>query len=172
MLNCICYNLEQLGTIQWQLWWNYWSMFVSITKASKLVGVARQTINRHIREGKLSASSRNGKRVIDTSELIRVYGELSIVDSLDNGTKSERHVTLSSNLQNEQIALLVMKIEELTQVVNDLTYRIEHKDDRHSESNIHSLGRPEDDPLWPKKVNTLADVALRNEIKLKYTLIK
>jgi len=47
--------------------------FVTVIEASPLIGKSSQTIYRHIKQGKLSKSS-NGK--IDTSELIRVYGEL------------------------------------------------------------------------------------------------
>jgi len=46
---------------------------VTVIEAAPLIGKSTQTIYRHIKQGKLSKGS-NGK--IDTSELIRVYGEL------------------------------------------------------------------------------------------------
>ena len=51
---------------------------VNLTQAAKLAGVGRSTLNRHIKEGKLSkALDDQGKPCVDTSELQRVYGELS-----------------------------------------------------------------------------------------------
>jgi len=47
-------------------------MLVSQSKAAKLAGVSRTTIHRYIKDGKLS---KTGDKV-DTSELIRVFGEI------------------------------------------------------------------------------------------------
>lgn len=52
---------------------------VSISEAARLTGKTRDTLHRHIKTGKLSAlsdSNRQGARLIDVSELIRVYGPL------------------------------------------------------------------------------------------------
>ncbi len=51
---------------------------VSITAAAKLAGVSRSTLYRtYIEKGLLSASKdQQGKRCIDTSELLRVFGTL------------------------------------------------------------------------------------------------
>lgn len=48
-------------------------MLVSKSKAAKLAGVSRTTIHRYAKDGKLSMS---GDKV-DTSELLRVFGEIS-----------------------------------------------------------------------------------------------
>lgn len=47
---------------------------VTVIEAADLTGKSRQTIYRHIKEGKLSKTA-SGK--LDTAELLRVYGELS-----------------------------------------------------------------------------------------------
>ena len=47
-------------------------MIVNIQKAIELTGVSRSTIQRHIKQGKLSRTDKG----IDTSELIMVYGAL------------------------------------------------------------------------------------------------
>lgn len=47
-------------------------MFVTIAEAIKLTGKSRSTIQRYIAAGKLSKTDKG----IDTSELIRVFGEL------------------------------------------------------------------------------------------------
>jgi chromosome segregation ATPase len=48
---------------------------VSVVEASKMAGVSRATFYRHITEKKIStAQDDKGNTVIDTSELVRVYG--------------------------------------------------------------------------------------------------
>jgi transposase len=49
----------------------------SINEAAKLVGRSPKTIYRLVKQGFLSATlDENGKKQIDTSELLRVFGEL------------------------------------------------------------------------------------------------
>ena len=58
---------------------------LTVRDAADKVGVTRQTIFKYIRQGKISATlSRDGKKQIDVSELIRVFGELQ----QDTGTSS------------------------------------------------------------------------------------
>lgn len=90
---------------------------VSISEAAKLTGKSRRTLYRHIDTGKLSLThSGTGERVIDTSELLRVYGELSQSGTQDIGAKL-RHDTGSDALlkaENERLrALLAEKDERL-----------------------------------------------------------
>ena len=48
-----------------------------VAEAATLVGITRSTLFRHIREGRVTSTiSNDGDKVVDTSELIRVYGEL------------------------------------------------------------------------------------------------
>ena len=55
---------------------------VSISEAARLSGKARATIQRHIKTGILSVTKdRQGKPFIDTSELLRVYGQIKTGDS-------------------------------------------------------------------------------------------
>lgn len=49
---------------------------ISVSEAARLYGKDRKTLYRHINKGRLSAGSvEDGVRLIDMSELIRVYGE-------------------------------------------------------------------------------------------------
>ena len=93
----------------------------SVTEAAKLAGVTRRTIYRHIKAGKLSASVTGGDNtVIETSELLRVYGVLSQpepeVVSTGSHEKQPEYVTLllaeMSQLQ-AQISALTSKVDEL-----------------------------------------------------------
>lgn len=50
---------------------------LTLTQAARAVGVARSTIYRAIRSGRLSATNQpDGSRGVDTAELMRVYGPL------------------------------------------------------------------------------------------------
>lgn len=60
---------------------------VSIAEAARLVSKDRRTIERQMKAGKLSyTTNSSGGKVIDTSELIRVFGELSLNDCGNVGT--------------------------------------------------------------------------------------
>ena len=49
---------------------------LNISQAAKTFGVHRSTLQRHIKEGKVSFESQeDGQKLIDVSELVRVYGE-------------------------------------------------------------------------------------------------
>ena len=87
--------------------------FVSVSEAGVLVGKSNPTIYRHIANGKLSKNS-NGK--IDTSELVRVYGELkAIVKSVDSQSVASMLPTETDNEKwlKSQIEQLQSDIKEL-----------------------------------------------------------
>lgn len=55
---------------------------VNLTQGAKLAGVSRSTLNRHIKDGKLSKGiGPDGKPCVETSELQRVYTTLSHVET-------------------------------------------------------------------------------------------
>ena len=93
----------------------------TVTEAATLAGVTRRTIYRYIRSGKLSASvTGSDSTVIDTSELLRVFGSLSQQEpepvSTVSQEKQPEYVTLllaEMSLMREQIASLTGKIDDL-----------------------------------------------------------
>ena len=85
---------------------NHNMSLLSVEESSKLVGVSVPTMYRYISKGRVSRV--NGK--IDTSELIRVFGELHQDVDNKNDRKNDNH-ELSSLLQ--QIELLKSFNEEL-----------------------------------------------------------
>ncbi|EJQ0795134.1 TPA: helix-turn-helix domain-containing protein [Enterobacter asburiae] len=93
----------------------------SVTEAAKLAGVTRRTIYRHIKAGKLSASVTGGdSTVIETSELLRVYGVLSQPEpdkvstgSLENQPEYVTLLLAEMSQLREQISLLTSKVDEL-----------------------------------------------------------
>jgi len=77
---------------------------LSTNDAARVAGISRRSIQRAIKEGRLSATTDgDGNRVIDTSELIRVYGELRrVADDQATMTHSvATEATLIAVLQNQ-----------------------------------------------------------------------
>jgi hypothetical protein len=64
---------------------------VSISEAATLAGKSRKTIQRYVADGRISMSHHvAGKSGIDTSELARVFGELShVAMGVSHATKSQ-----------------------------------------------------------------------------------
>lgn len=93
----------------------------SVTEAAKLAGVTRRTIYRHIKSGRLSASvTGSDNTVIETSELLRVYGVLSqpepeVVSTGSQETPPEYVTLLLAEMSQlkEQISVLTSKVDEL-----------------------------------------------------------
>ena len=57
---------------------------LSITQAAKMAGISRQTLYvKYINTGSISIEVVNNKKVIDTSEIIRVFNDVKILDKLD-----------------------------------------------------------------------------------------
>lgn len=64
---------------------------VSISEAARLAGKSRKTIQRYVADGRISLSQHvAGGKGIDTSELVRVFGELSqSTPALSHETESQ-----------------------------------------------------------------------------------
>jgi len=101
---------------------------VSISEAARLTGKSRQTLHRHIVTGKLSKCNTDINAIgVDTSELLRVYGNIknyNVTDTINeqklhqvtsNITHSVTDQTQSKNrvmqLENE-LAILKIKVDE------------------------------------------------------------
>lgn len=50
---------------------------LNITQAAREWGIARSTLQRAIKSGRISIHQENGYKYIDSSEMVRVYGEAS-----------------------------------------------------------------------------------------------
>jgi len=113
---------------------------VTVIEAAPLIGKSTQTLYRHIKKGKVSKNS-EGK--LDTSELIRVYGELKKIETSRTTQKQQPTLQLESNnesaewfksqiekLQDDIKALKTESLERETQAIareNKLMALIEHK---------------------------------------------
>jgi hypothetical protein len=98
----------------------------TVSQAQKLTQKSRRTLYRDMASGLVSyRTNGSGHREIETSELIRYYGDLSV-----DGTASRPTVAQSDGTQNE--AILLNEIRALRQEVAELKgmmLRLEHKPD-------------------------------------------
>lgn len=83
---------------------------VNLTQGAKLAGVSRSTLNRHLKEGKISkVNGTDGKPCVDTSELQRVYGGLSH-DTLSHTVPMKQRETPVDTVKND-IEIAVLRAE-------------------------------------------------------------
>jgi predicted site-specific integrase-resolvase len=131
---------------------------LTITKAAKAAGIARQTIYTYIKEGKLSVETirKGGKevRVIDTSELIRVFGELKTDGTSKTSKKTSKKKT--GKVSNSKV------IQVLYQRINDLEKLTEEmrKDKERSQQDKEADRQREQTLLEIIKKQQTAQIAL------------
>lgn len=93
---------------------------VSISEAARLTGKSRTTLHRLIKTGELSTCSgvRNAK-MIDISELIRVFGDISKpVQEQPFEHVTEQHVTVPSAPYEQVVSSLKQEVEHLRTLVS------------------------------------------------------
>lgn len=89
-------------------------MLVTISKASKMAGVSRATIYNDIDSGTLSVElGAKNRKMIDVSELSRVYKNLKSPDEKDDSksVKSDKKREASTSQQSDKVAVLQERIE-------------------------------------------------------------
>lgn len=85
----------------------------TVTEAAKLAGVTRRTIYRYIKQGKLSATvTGSDNTVIDTSELLRVFGSLSQPVVTEVSTRSQEN-------EPEYVTRLWAELSQLRSVIEE-----------------------------------------------------
>ncbi|MEN3754433.1 helix-turn-helix domain-containing protein [Mangrovibacter sp. SLW1] len=92
---------------------------VSVSEAARLTGKSRTTLHRLIKTGELSTckGDRN-KKLIDTSELLRVFGQLTLVGNEQSGEQVvEQHVTGENGNSEQVVSQLKQEIEHLKMLV-------------------------------------------------------
>jgi hypothetical protein len=83
---------------------------VNLTQGAKLAGVSRSTLNRHLKQGKISkVNGPDGMPCVDTSELQRVYGSLSH-DTPSQSVPMKHRGTPSETVENG-IEIAVLRAE-------------------------------------------------------------
>ncbi len=127
---------------------------VSISEAARLVKVSRPTIYKMINSGKLSYTSvvKHGKgiKVIDTSEIIRVFGSLDgVIDDVKSDAESTGINSVGLHDLQHRIALLEAENDGLKGAVKA---RDEHIDSLRQAMQLlehkHELSSPPHSPWW------------------------
>ena len=127
---------------------------VSISEAARLVKVSRPTIYKMINSGKLSYPSvvKHGKdiKVIDTSELIRVFGSLDgVIDDVKSDAESTGINSVGFHDLQHRIALLEAENDGLKGAVKA---RDEHIDSLRQAMQLlehkHEPSSPPHSPWW------------------------
>ena len=127
---------------------------VSISEAARLVKVSRPTIYKMINSGKLSYTSvvKHGKsiKVIDTSELIRVFGSLDgVIDDVKSDAESTGINSIGLHDFQHRIALLEAENDGLKGAVKA---RDEHIDSLRQAMQLlehkHEPSSPPHSPWW------------------------
>ena len=127
---------------------------VSISEAARLVKVSRPTIYKMINSGKLSYTSvvKNKKsiKVIDTSELIRVFGSLDgVIDDVKSDAESTGIYSVGLHDYQHRIAFLVAEKKSLKGAVKA---RDEHIDSLRQAMQLlehkHEPSSPPHSPWW------------------------
>ena len=127
---------------------------VSISEAARLVKVSRPTIYKMINSGKLSYTSvvKHGKdiKVIDTSEIIRVFGSLDgVIDDVKSDAESTGINSVVLHDLQHRIALLEAENDGLKGAVKA---RDEHIDSLRQAMQLlehkHEPSSPPHSPWW------------------------
>lgn len=89
---------------------------VSISEAARLTGKARSTLHKYIKQGRLSTTTdqNTGKKNIETSELIRVFGKISNLSATTNDSVtsvSKLHQETQNDTQSLQAKLQLLEQE-------------------------------------------------------------
>ncbi|MDR8526212.1 hypothetical protein OS133_21650, partial [Shewanella fidelis] len=99
---------------------------VNLSKAAQLTGKNRTTIWRHIKSGKLSSERDSlDMPIVDTSELIRVYGSISL-DATPTPDKKQHEATPSYLELVEIIKSLKEEQKEMKHQLTVLTNRLSY----------------------------------------------
>ena len=95
---------------------------LTLTEAVKVISVSQATLYRDLKKGKVSFET-DGKdrRLIDVSELERVYGELKTPEQSEKGSENtaetinetSQNVSLTNNDNQKKIAMLETQVQEL-----------------------------------------------------------
>lgn len=97
----------------------------TISEAASISGVNRRTIYRYIKSGKLSASvTGDNKTVIDTSELLRVFGALSQPKAIESPTGSQENTPEYVTAILAEMSQMRSEIERLTGKVEELQIQL------------------------------------------------
>lgn len=114
---------------------------LNLSQAAEAVGVTRRTLYNHIAQGKVTVSRDvKNARVIDVSELIRVYGSVNLPGKEVN-TDSHRKNT-QSNFPTEDLKAMRAELAELRELIQkQQQLLLEDKQQREQKTEAEELER-------------------------------
>lgn len=115
----------------------------SVREAAERAGVSRQTMFRHIKDGKISATiGRDGQKQIELTELLRVFGELQAPETAHATVTDRPRLTRTSNETPRDSALIQVEFARLQAQLEIRTAELELAKERISElkAREHSAG--------------------------------
>jgi hypothetical protein len=96
---------------------------VSISEAIRMAGVSRSHFyNKYINKGLISVQVEDDKKLIDVSELIRVFGGIHVENSSKEHIRTVEHIESTPD-KNKIIELLEQQLQESKQRENDAKNR-------------------------------------------------
>jgi len=102
---------------------------LNMSQAAQAVGITRRTLYNHVKQGKVTTSrDKKNNPVIDVSELIRAYGNVSL--PVKKIPTIIHRVNTQENFPSEQLQAMQKEIAELKLAV---THMLEDKKARESE---------------------------------------
>lgn len=106
---------------------------LNISKAARVAGVARITIQRKIKSSQLKCETTgDGKKLIDTTELLRVFGELkdtgdTPVAVQQRSEKLQQDTPVAVQLLQDKMTLLEQQVTDLKKDKEDLKVVVEQE---------------------------------------------
>lgn len=146
---------------------------VSISEAARLTGKSRKTIHTYVTSGKVTkVTDTQGRPKIDTSELIRVFGDIQVTDSKQKSQCNfSQHVTpetvTPTVTEIHQIEILKKEVEMLRELLAEKDKR--NDDLKHAllliESKLPKTSEPapepQPEPVTPAVTETVTPVATK-----------
>lgn len=114
---------------------------LNLSQAATAVGITRRTLYNHIEQGRVTVSrGEKNTRVIDVSELIRVYGTVNLSEKQVH-TDSQRK-NAQSDFPHEDLKAMRAELAELRELIqNQQQLLLEDKQQREHKSEAEELER-------------------------------
>jgi len=114
---------------------------LNLSQAAGAVGITRRTLYNHIEQGRVTVSrGEKNTRVIDVSELIRVYGTVNLPEKQVR-TDSQRK-NAQSDFSNEALSAMRKELAELRELIqSQQQLLLEDKQQREQKNEAEELER-------------------------------
>ncbi|MHB0984931.1 MAG: hypothetical protein ACYC05_04970 [Sulfuricella sp.] len=99
---------------------------LSLSAAARAAGISRSTLHEHIAAGKVSVQiDGQGRRTVDTSELLRVYGRLVGAPDTSSGQNRTGADSITEQVLSGRVAVLEAEVRGFQALLQEKDARIE-----------------------------------------------